>query len=163
MFGNITTGRMVLNDAGQLAEGCWMAIPDHFPQVKLDAFVIMPNHVHGIVVIHDRWGTACRAPTYRAPTVEQFGRPVAGSIPTIIRSFKSAATKRINEIHNVPGVKLWQRNFYEHIIRNDNELDRIRQYIANNPLQWEMDRENPDGARYGVPCSNPYPNGNSHE
>jgi hypothetical protein len=74
--------------------------------------------------------------------VEQFGQPVSGSISTIIRSFKSAVTKRINEIRKTPGAKLWQRNYYEHIIRNENELNRIREYIANNPIKWEFDKEN---------------------
>ncbi|MCP9448402.1 MAG: transposase [Nitrospira sp.] len=94
-----------------------------------------------------RRGTACRAPT------EQFGCPVTGSIPTIIRSFKSAVTKQINEQRRTPGVPIWQRNYYEHIIRNDESLNRIREYIANNPLQWALDRENPDfvRARHAVP------------
>jgi len=72
-----------------------------------------------------------------------FGQPVPGSIPTIIRSFKSAVTKRINQMYETPGVKLWQRNYYDHIIRNEYELKRIREYIANNPVKWEFDRYNP--------------------
>ncbi len=90
----------------------------------------------------DGRGTACRA-----PTGEQFGKPVSGSIPTIIRSFKSAATKRVNESHGTPGTKLWQRNYYEHIIRNDDELNRIRQYIIDNPINWDTDRNNPDAVQ----------------
>jgi len=85
-------------------------------------------------------GTACRAPT----TGEQFGKPVSGSLPTMIRSFKSTVTKQINEMCNTPGAGFWQRNYYEHIIRNDNELNRIREYITHNPVRWDMDRENPD-------------------
>ncbi len=81
--------------------------------------------------------------------VEHFGRPVAGSIPTIMRSFKSAATRRINEMRSTPGTKLWQRNYYEHIIRNEDELKRIREYIINNPIQWDIDRENPAGTVTG--------------
>jgi len=83
--------------------------------------------------------------------VEQFGRPVSGSIPTIIRSFKSAVTKRINELRQTPGAKLWQRNYWEHIVRNEPELNRIREYIQNNPTQWEWDRLY-DG--HGAPCPN---------
>ena len=145
LFGEIAGGKMVLNHAGHAALQCWQAIPDHFPHAELDAFVMMPNHVHGIVVIADRRGTACRAPTQ----VEQFGHPVAGSIPTVIRSFKSAVTKRINEIRNTPGAKVWQRNYYEHIIRDEGELKRMREYITNNPVQWELDRENPAAAMTG--------------
>ncbi|MFQ5456688.1 MAG: transposase [Nitrospirota bacterium] len=80
----------------------------------------------------------------RAPTVERFGKPLYGSLPTIIRSFKSAVTKQINKTQKTEGAKLWQRNFYEHIIRNENELNKIREYIINNPIKWEMDIENPN-------------------
>ena len=79
----------------------------------------------------------------RAPTKEQFGKPVSNSIPTIVRLFKSTATKQINEIRNTPGFPVWQRNYYEHIIRNEDELNRIREYIINNPLQWPEDENNP--------------------
>jgi hypothetical protein len=79
----------------------------------------------------------------RAPTAEQFGKPVAGSLPTIIRSFKSATTNRINILRSAPRAPLWQRNYYEHVIRNEEELRRIREYIQTNPLRWELDRENP--------------------
>ena len=108
--------------------------------MRLDEFVVMPNHVHGILVIADnRRGTACRAPT----TVERFGRPVTGSLPTIVRSFKSVSTKRINKVRNTPGIPVWQRNYYEHVIRSEKELDRIRQYIAHNPASWTEDAERP--------------------
>jgi len=100
----------------------------------LDEFIVMPNHVHKIVVIANRRGTACRA-----PTTEQFGRPVTGSMPTIIRSFKSAATKRIDELRNTPA-----RRYGNAIITNilsvmKKKLNRIRKYIINNPLNWETD------------------------
>ncbi|MFZ0612076.1 MAG: hypothetical protein WAM73_07560 [Desulfobacterales bacterium] len=90
LFGDIADEKMQLNGAGHAAAQCWHVIPDHFPYAELDAFVVMPSHIHGIVVIANGRGTACRA-----PTMEQFGRPVSGSIPTVIRSFKSAATKRL--------------------------------------------------------------------
>jgi hypothetical protein len=78
------------------------------------------------------------------PTVEQFGKPVHGSLPTIVRSFKSATTRHINILRGTPGAPVWQRNYYEHIIRNEDALHRIRQYIATNPLRWHLDRENAD-------------------
>ena len=139
LFGDIVNGEMVMNDAGRLVGKCWSDIPIHFLRVELDEFVIMPNHVHGIVVITTGTGTACRAHT----TIERFGRPVAGSIPTIMRSFKSAVTKRINEMRNNPGNKLWQRNYFEYVVRDDDVLLKIREYISNNPLKWEFDKENP--------------------
>ena len=85
-------------------------------------------------------GTAVRRSTARrAPTAEQFGRPVMGSIPTTIRAFKSAATKRINEHCGTPGQPVWQRNYYEHVIRDDADMGRIRDYIENNPARWDLD------------------------
>ena len=81
---------------------------------------------------------------YSTPNVEQFSKPIAGSLPTVIRSFKSAATKNINRLRGTPGVSVWQRNYYEHIIRSENDLAAIRRYIQNNPQKWAYDRNNPD-------------------
>ena len=143
LFGTIVDGEMVLNQYGKIVADEWMKTPKIRREIKLDEWVVMPNHFHGIVWI--RRGTARRAPTNtrRAPTVEQFGKPVAGSLSTIVQAFKSAVTKHINQLRNTPGMKLWQRNYWEHIIRNDDELNRIRQYVIDNPMQWETDRENP--------------------
>ena len=139
LFGDVVAGEMRLSDRGQVVADIWGKIPEHHPHVKLDAFVVMPNHVHGILHIVRR-GTACRAPTDR---IERFGQPVPGSIPTIVRSFKSAVTKRINEIKGTSGQLLWQRNYYEHVIRTQDDLDDIRQYILGNPAKWSEDQENP--------------------
>jgi putative transposase len=139
LFGAVIEGQMVLNEVGKIAQACWNEIPAHFPRVELDAFVVMPNHVHGIIVMMDAGrGTACRA-----PTAESFGKPVPGSLPTIVRSFKSAVTRRINQWRTTPGQPVWQRNYFEHIVRNESALDRIRGYIETNPARWALDRENP--------------------
>jgi len=125
---------------------CWLEIPKHLSTVQLDEWVVMPNHLHGIVVIVDCRGTACRAPTVK------FGNPTPGSLPTINHSFKSAVSKRINVLRDTPGAPVWQRNYYEHVIRNEEDLNQIRQYILDNPLQWEMDENNPNqsaGKSYG--------------
>ena len=137
VFGDVVSGRMVLNNSGRMVEKCWNDIPVHFPHVKSDEFIVMPNHVHGILLI-----VGAR---HAVPLPEQFGKPVSSSIPTVVRSFKSAATKQINQTRNNPGAKLWQRNYYEHIIREDDELNRIREYMISNPAQWESDPENPSG------------------
>nr|WP_323745475.1 transposase [Parvivirga hydrogeniphila] len=116
-----------------------------------DEFVVMPNHIHGIIWIVDDVGarrrrapTKHRAPTRRrAPTMEQFGKPVPGSIPTIVRAFKSAVTRCINQMRGTPGARVWQRNYYEHIIRDDRALGAVRQYILENPQRWHLDRYNP--------------------
>ena len=98
-------------------------------------FSIMPNHVHGIIVLCSGDVGAGFKP---APTeTKQYG------LPEIVRALKTYSSRRINEIRNTPGTPVWQRNYYEHIIRNDGELNRIREYIVNNPEQWEEDENNP--------------------
>ena len=137
LFGDVVDGEMRLGPVGTIVEECWLAIPDHFPTVELGEFAIMPNHIHGILFMSRR-GTACRA-----PTAERFGKPRPGSLPTVMRSLKSAVTSRINQMRSAPGQPVWQRNYYEHIIRDDGALDRIREYIASNPSKWAEDPENP--------------------
>ena len=138
LFGNIVDGEMQVNQFGKIVSQCWNDIPVHFEYTELDEFVVMPNHFHGIVII-DRSGTACRATTDE----RQFGKSIAGSLSTIIGSFKSAVTRSTNILRKTPGTAVWQRNFYDRIIRNDRELFNIRQYIITNPLKWEIDREKP--------------------
>lgn len=143
LFGKIIDGNINLNDWGNVVVHEWLKTAEIRDKIEMDAWVVMPNHFHGILVIDGCCrGTARRAPTdNRAPTttVERYGQPVSGSVPTVIRSFKSAVTKRINEIRQTPGTKLWQRNYWEHIIRNDEEMEHIRNYIINNPIKWELD------------------------
>jgi REP element-mobilizing transposase RayT len=136
LFGEIVNEEMRLNDFGKIADECWREIPNHFPNVELGAYVVMPNHMHGIIIIHDARGTI-----YRAPSQEQFQKPVAGSIPTIVRTYKAAVTRRIGCEHNITGI--WQRNYYEHVIRNEIDFQNKTDYIEANPLLWEQDNENP--------------------
>jgi putative transposase len=88
----------------------------------------------------------CRGDQPIAPT-EQFGKPISGSLPTIVRSFKSAATKLINELRSTPRAPVWQRNYYEHVIRNEDDLNEIREYILSNPVKWDLDSENPQNMK----------------
>ena len=136
LFGNVVDGKMELTRIGTIAGECWKAIPKHFPNVTLDVFVVMPNHVHGVVMI--RRDTACRV-----PTMGEFSKPVPGSLPTVIRSYKSAVTKRINELRNTLSSRVWQPNYYEHVIRGEADLNEVREYIINNALKWDLDKENP--------------------
>ena len=146
LFGAVVEGEMQLNDAGRIAEQCWRNIPVHFPHVQLDAFVIMPNHVHGVlwIVAHDgaRVGATHASPLRNAPIPPR--GPVPQSIGAIIGQFKSAVTRQINALRNAPGAPVWQRNYYEHIIRNEQALNAIRRYIVENPLRWPLDRYNPE-------------------
>lgn len=147
LFGDIVDGKMRLSSFGNIVSHCWQAIPMHFLNANLDRFVIMPNHLHGIIILQDNLrGAACCAPTKKT-NVEgnrQINKPACGSLSAIVRSFKSAVTKRINEVRKTPGAPVWQRSFWDHIIRNEQDLNRIRQYILNNPLKWHLDRHNPD-------------------
>ena len=142
-FGDVVDGDMRLNEAGRIVEQFWSAIPSHFPDVILDAFVVMPNHVHGIVAIVD--GTV-RAKNFsplqdNIMTIRKPVRSPSKTIGSIVRGFKVGVTKWFRENGRIDEV--WQRNYYEHIIRDDESLNRIREYIQNNPIQWTYDRENP--------------------
>jgi REP element-mobilizing transposase RayT len=150
LFGEVVDGEIRLNEYGHIAWRCWAEIPLHFPHAELDAFVVMPNHVHGIVILtvgarHDVVGARHAVPLQNGVfgKMEQFGKPVPGSIPTIVRSFKSASTRHINALRGTPGAPVWQRNYYEHIVRNEESLNRIREYIVTNPMRWALDHENP--------------------
>jgi putative transposase len=133
LFGDIVDGEVHLSRYGELVSTYWQAIPKHFPHAEMDVFVVMPNHVHGIISINDS-----------TEHFERFGKPVSGSIPTIVRSFKSVVTKDINELRHTTGASIWQRNYFEHVIRDEESLNRIRQYILANPARWDFDRENPE-------------------
>jgi REP element-mobilizing transposase RayT len=142
IFGNIIHEEMKLSSEGTIAQRCWEEIPKHFSNVQLDEYIIMPNHIHGIIILTESMVGTRHAVSLR----EQFAKPVIGSVPTIVRSFKSATTKRIHEIRNTPSLPVWQSRFFERIIRSDKELDHIREYISNNVLKWayESRHENPD-------------------
>ncbi len=152
LFGGIVNDEMNLNDIGIIAREEWFRTTQIRPYVELfsDEFVVMPNHIHGIIWLtpDPRRGTARRAPTGDPPpNLEQFGKPVARSIPTVIRGYKSAVTKRINELRATPSTPVWQRNYYEHIITTDREYESIVEYIDANPRAWLTDTENPQTAR----------------
>jgi len=136
LFGDVSDGEMILNDAGLMAEKCWRCIPAHFPHVALDEFVVMPNHIHGILSIIVPVGAKNISPLHS----QQMHGP-SKTIGSAIRGFKIGVTKWMRQnttVHNV-----WQRNYYEHIIRDENDLNRIRQYIIGNPSRWTEDEENP--------------------
>jgi len=145
LFGQIINEEMQLNELGRIADECWRLIPDHFTNVELGAYVIMPNHVHGIIVIHaNENGMATNSlpfvgARHASPLPLRGVKPY--SIGAIVGSFKSAVTKRIGRELNATGI--WQRNYYEHVIRNHEDWDRIHRYIESNPSMWAEDKDNP--------------------
>ncbi len=217
LFGEVVEGTVRLNPAGEAVQAVWQGLPEHYPSVVLDAFVVMPNHVHAIVILKRQTGATPESPVGAgletgaglrpAPTSAQNtpgivmmeqgsvgvvsagmvsvrtvsvgavsvgaglrpaqdynmdrsdqGRSDQGRSETcpyrghggevaplseIVRAFKSFSSRHINRLRDNPGVPVWQRNYYERIMRNDDELNRARTYIAENPLKWAEDRENP--------------------
>ena len=144
-FGKIGNKKIQFTEIGGIADKYWHEIPEHFPFVVLDEFCVMPNHIHGIVVIDNKTGNTCRDVACNVSTNESNTNkmsiisPKSGSLSTIIRSFKSAVTKFANENNYNFG---WQSRFYDHIIRNEKSLNRIRDYIRNNPENWNIDKFN---------------------
>jgi putative transposase len=141
LFGRIITGEMNLSQFGDVARVEWFKTMELRPNVKLwaDEFVVMPNHIHGIIWINEN--DPVGAERRSAPTKPL--RVIAGSLGAIVRAYKSAVTYKINEIRSTRGAPIWQRNYYEHIIRNESDYERIYKYIQSNPFQWERDEENP--------------------
>lgn len=154
---------MDMNDAGKVVQRCWEAIPGHYPHVVVDAFQVMPNHVHGIIVIvasphgatiQPPHGTTDPVPndntvadpdrSRHAATLRDMGNAATGKrgLANIVGSFKSAVTKGVNELRGTPGAPVWQKGYHDRIIRDDAEHDRIAQYIAENPANWSADPDN---------------------
>ncbi len=185
-FGKIINGRIVFSDIGKITKKCWQEIPTHFPNTKLDQFIIMPNHIHGIVIIHNVGNNDycsddgnenvgnndyCSPRSLRQPWQTKWAR----SLSSVVRGFK-IGVKNWYRDNNAVGNKnfcshyqnnnhysryqnnnhysryqnknyysqqfAWQKSYYDHIIRDEKSLNRIRQYIINNPLKWERDRNN---------------------
>ncbi|MEA1958628.1 MAG: transposase [Chloroflexota bacterium] len=143
LFGEIAGRQMILNDAGKIVQIVWDEIRKHFDRVESDQFVIMPNHIHGIIILNSETvGAGSPRPN------QNIGRgDRAPTLGKIVAYFKYQTTKRINESQGTPGYKLWQRNYYEHVIRDENELQNIRHYIRYNHLKWDEDEENPDSKK----------------
>jgi REP element-mobilizing transposase RayT len=128
------------NEIGRIVARTWREIPDHFPHVHLDEFVVMPNHLHGILVLGEAVGAKHASPL-------QPGRPRGtsrGSVSAVVQAFKSSSARLVKRVSSTtPEGPFWQRGFYDRIIRDQGELERLRDYIVTNPLRWALDRENP--------------------
>jgi REP element-mobilizing transposase RayT len=154
LLGDIVDEEMRLNDYGRVVAAEWQKIPARFPHMTADASIVMPNHLHGIIVIGDGVGakhplTIPNAPLHLSADASPL-RPMGttpGSLGAIVQNFKSTSTRQVNALRHTPGLPLWQRNYFERIVRDGHELNRIREYIINNPLKWALDAENPGIAR----------------
>jgi len=144
VFGAIADDAMHLNAYGQIVAEDWAWLADTFSYVDLDACIVMPNHVHGIIVIADAADDMrIEEGALRAGEGGSSTAPTQARLPLgrIVGAFKTMSTKHVNEWRETPGVTLWQRNYYEHIIRDDDDLQRIREYILTNPARWSEDSE----------------------
>jgi putative transposase len=159
VLGEIKDGRVVLSGFGEIAKRCWEEIPGHFEGVGLDEYVIMPNHVHGVILLQEnpcrdevtsslRVTSSPQVPSFHTwssetepQRLDTIKHPTLGQI---VAFYKYRSTKLINVIRDVPGTRFWQRNYYEHIIRDGNDLDRVRKYILENVAKWSEDKKNPE-------------------
>jgi len=148
LFGNIINGKMILNRLGNVVEEEWIQTKEIRKYVDLDYYVIMPNHLHGIIIIEqsiEKGRGELNSPNgdesgrIQYPSTKNNFKSPSHSLGAIVRGFKSSVTKRLREISGNPDLKIWQRNYYEHIIRNEIDLQNIRKYISLNPLKWEID------------------------
>ena len=164
LFGKVHGDAIALNRLGHVVENCWLALPDHFPNVTLGPYIVMPNHLHGILILQrpTSLGTAAdncsnAKVVHRAQhavplqdnmlphdqRLREFGELAAGSVPTIIRSFKSAATRTVRRLLRKPNFTLWQRGFFEHVIRCEDDYEKTACYIRTNPVRWMFKRSQP--------------------
>lgn len=112
---------MIMNAAGKIIDEAWRELPDHYANLKLDQFIVMPNHFHAIAILDGE----------------------SYVLSEIVRGFKTWSSRRINKLERAVGKPVWQRSFYDHVIRDDKDLEGIREYIVNNPLKWDLDHDNP--------------------
>ncbi|MBI2917377.1 MAG: transposase [Chloroflexi bacterium] len=149
LFGDVLDGDMRMNTFGYIVQEEWERTARAREDVTLDAFIVMPNHTHAIIWLTghgdtaERGGMARHAPTVVTPPTPRFGRPIADSLATVVGAFKSATSRRINKLRGTPASPVWQRNYYERVVRGEDDLHGIQEYIAANPAQWAQDPENP--------------------
>ena len=134
VFGIVSGDSVILSSMGKKVEEFWLSIPDHFPNVSLDEYVIMPNHIHGIILMRNESSSEQQEKAFQKVPV--------GSLSSIIRSFKAAVTRSLKQ-NGVSNFQ-WQRGFYEHVIRSEKAMNSIREYIRLNPRKWSIDKENPN-------------------
>lgn len=135
IFGKIEDRKVRLSRIGQIANELWFEIPHHFSEVTVDPFVVMPNHLHGILTIRR---ARHAVPLQKEHHAEAFRKPVEGSVPTVVRSYKSAVTKRVREALGRKTMNVWQSNYFERVLRDGAEFGDASAYILENPLRWHL-------------------------
>ena len=151
LFGQINKGKVILSHAGNLVRLVWLDLAQRFPYIELDLFCVMPNHFHGIIIYLELenkkfenkiggLGLDGKQHPNRQP-INQIYNSNRFPLSEVIRIFKASTSRGVNRL-NKEISPLWQRNFYEHVVRNEDDLERIREYILNNPINWDMDEEN---------------------
>jgi REP element-mobilizing transposase RayT len=139
LFGEIHGSGVKLNAAGDVVVGAWMEIPERFVGVQLDSFVVMPNHFHGVIFI-----LSGGVGNTKSKDSDEGAASSAPTLGKIMRAFKSISAIRVNEVLGRKGRAVWQRNYFERIVRRGKDLDDVRRYIAENPERWGEDEENPE-------------------
>jgi putative transposase len=131
LLASISASEHTFTQVGQCVARCWLALPRHFPHATLDAWVLMPDHMHGIIILRDVNHESVVPPPSGRPNGT---RP--NSLNAVIQNFKSISTRKVNQLRHAAGTPLWHRDYYERIVRDDRGLDAIRRYIENNPARW---------------------------
>ncbi len=138
LLGKCQDNQVQLSRYGEVVKFNWLNLTNVYPHVALDAFIIMPNHIHGIIILKD-------CPENKLETKEK-----QTGLSEVICSLKRFSARRINQLHNIKGISVWQRGYYEHIIRNERSLNNIREYIVNNPVNWQEDEMHPSQSFLGA-------------
>jgi putative transposase len=157
LLGEVVSAAVVLSPFGRMADNWWNDLPRRFPDLDLDGWVVMPNHMHGIVVLSEPVAQTTNGepltvegretpplpvrPAVGAGSPRPRRRPTLGQV---VAYFKYQSTKSVNQARSTPGGRFWQRSYYDHIIRDEASLDRLRNYVVENPLRWELDQLHPD-------------------
>lgn len=147
LLGDVTDGNMTLTAVGTIVRRVWRYLPRRFRGVGLDAFIAMPNHIHGLIIIRRSVGAGLAPPEGGGLPGQTGAASRAPTLPDVVRAFKSISTVRVNRALGRTGVSLWQRGYYEHVVRDEDELTRLRRYITENPLKWDDDADNPVARR----------------
>ena len=150
LFGKVLNDAVVLSALGRLVNEHWLAIPRHYPHISLDQYIVMPNHLHGILMIVQETGGSSASPTHGMQASVQGGSSIKSRMQPITRvigDFKSGVTREFRKSNPTWQGQIWQRGFYDRVIRDERDLHEIREYIVFNPLKWELDRENPNSQR----------------